>query len=138
MRKTIKLAAVFVMMSVVFLFAGCADTPVEDAPITSTWHFTYIESDDMSYTEQEWISINELDPSEATPIPEFRCIDEENCVLQFNGNEHEGVITHNNDGTYSIANPGTSQIWGTVTIEGNDLHLVLGNNTARLDFSKVS
>ena len=34
MRKTIKLAAVFVMMSVVFLFAGCADTPVEDAPIT--------------------------------------------------------------------------------------------------------
>ena len=137
-RHATVIAAVLLL---VFCISACSkskEQDIPDAPLTSTWLFTDIESQDFTSSRTEWERNNSAFPEEATPIPEFSCTDTDTCVFSFNGSDHEGSLCLNEDGTYDIINIESEEKWGSASIEGNSLRLVLGDDVAVLSFEATA
>lgn len=140
MRRSVKAIALAVLAAMIFAFAACSKTvSPEDVTIECDWEFQSLETDGDTYDRNTWRLYNAVDPSESVPFPEFYCYDGENCTLQFNGKEHPGVMVLNDDGSYTIYNDDSLESqWGTATIEGNVLHVYLGDNVAEIEFIAVA
>lgn len=101
--------------------------------LTGSWEFSYIITDNWSQSRQEWEIQNDLNASQALPIPTFSCKDGSKCVLQLNGTEHSGSLVPNADGTFDIVNE-DGKTWGSVTVTDQLLRIELGDGVATVNF----
>ena len=153
MDKRIRIIAVIMTVAFALSFASCSlfdvmdkgpqtsegpvasETTADSGPrdITSHWEFAKIKKDDWTQTRKEWEALNATGLGDPVPIPTFECADGKVCVLNMSGTEHKGNVTLKDDGSYEFAfDSGT--VWGTATISGRNLHIVLGEDIAELDF----
>ena len=116
--KRISTSMLLIFMITAMIFSLPASSAKEDAPITSTWKFYAIKSEDGVSRASE---IDE-DP------PGFECDGDLNITFYLNGKFHPGTATLSDDGSY-LLNYEDSDNSMTAVVKGDELTVTVGGDS---------
>lgn len=133
LKKVLIMVITMALVSFTFLITACSSDE-EEISIKSDWEFSCVITSESTIDKTKWNLMNAVDPSNSIAYPTFNSDDGEHCVLQYYNKDHEGILEQQDDGSYEISDPDSGKVWGHVTIEGETMRLVLGDNVGTIEF----